>query len=109
MHLVFPPLFPSGLLKSKIPPTNFEVCKRVGVFLFLFFLYCKQRFLHLQRLQSRCFRRHVALFRPCFRLLFHPLRCASGVGAVVSHLVLQHKPPPPVVLQLRGRAGDKDG
>lgn len=38
MHLVFPPLFPSGLLKSKIPPTNFEVCKRVGVFLFFPFI-----------------------------------------------------------------------
>lgn len=108
MHLVFPPLFPSGLLKSKIPSTNFEVRKCVGVFLFFLF-YCSQRYLHLQRLQNRCFRRHVALFHPCFRLLFYPLRCSSRVGAVVLGLFLQHKPPPPVVLLLRGRVEDKDG
>lgn len=82
MHLVFPPLFPPGLLKSQIPPTNFEVCERVGVFFFL--LYCKQRFRHLQRLRSRCFRRHVALFRLCFRLILSSMLCIWGWCSCVT-------------------------
>lgn len=39
MHLVFPPLFPSGLLKSKIPPTTLKCANALAFFFsFSFFL-----------------------------------------------------------------------
>lgn len=37
MHLVFPPLFPSGLLKSEIPPTTLKRANALAGFFFFFF------------------------------------------------------------------------
>lgn len=37
MHLVFPPLFPSGLLKSKIPPTTLKCTNTLAFFFSVFF------------------------------------------------------------------------
>lgn len=52
MHLVFPPFLPSGLLKSKFHRRLWSV---LNVFVFFLFFYCTWRYLHLLRLQSRCF------------------------------------------------------
>lgn len=59
MHLVFPPFLPSGSLKSKFHRQLWSV---LNVFV-CFFFYCTWRYLHLLRLQSRCFLRNNVLLR----------------------------------------------
>lgn len=83
MHLVFPPLFPSGLLKSKIPPTTLKCANALAFFFFssFFFPFIVRRDICTC---SGCRADVLGDTLLCLACVSDssPPRCASRVGAV---------------------------
>lgn len=100
MHLVFPPLFPSGLLKSKIPPTTLKCASALACVFSFFLLLCAEIFALAAAAEQMCLG-DASLGQPAF---YTPLLHAEHPPLVPprSCRFLPRTPPSPVVPQLRG-------